>query len=78
VAVWLAPVRIHIDNPPRPGILATRLRHHALLPLLNPHPIVIHPDLHRGAPHALIHLEATMVEPNLAMLPDGPRELAEA
>jgi hypothetical protein len=74
----LAPMRMHISNPPLPGIIETRIRHHDLLSRLTPHHIVIHPDLHCVAPQALIHIEAKVMEPHLAILPDGTRELAKA
>src|SRR5262249_10890450 len=69
---------IDFDDPPLPWIIDTGIRHHRLLPVLNPHHIVIHPDLHRVAPQAWIHIETKVVEANLAILPDGTRELAEA
>ena len=74
----LAAVSLHIYDPPLPGIIATRIRHHDLLPLLDAHHIIIYPDFHRVAPQALIHIEAKVMEPNLAVLSDGSRELAEA
>jgi hypothetical protein len=78
LAVLLASVSLNIYAPPLPGIIETRRRHHDVLPLLNAHHIVIYPDLHRVAPQALLHIETKVVEPNLAVLPDGPRESAEA
>jgi hypothetical protein len=74
----LASVRLHIDHPPLPGIIGTRRGHHRVCPRLHAHHIVIPPDCHRVAPPALIHRQPTMVESHLAVLPDGPRELAEA
>jgi hypothetical protein len=74
----LASGSLNIYDPPLPGIIETRIRHHDVLSLLHAHHLVIYPDLHRVAPQALIHREAKVVEPHLAVLPDGPRELAEA
>jgi hypothetical protein len=78
IAVLLAPPGIDIYDPALSWIIHTRIGHHYLLSLLNPHHIVIHPDLHPVAPQALIDIEAKIVEPNLTILPDGPRQLAEA
>src|SRR5262245_21381039 len=78
VAVLLAPTGIYVCNPSPSWIIHTRIGHHHVLSLLNAHHIVIHPDLHPVAPQALIHIEAKIVEPNLAILSDGPRQLAEA
>ena len=78
LAVLLTATRIHRGDPALPRGIDTRIRHHYLLLLLNTHDIVIHPDFHRVAPQALIHIEAKIVEPNLAILPDRARQLAEA
>ena len=77
LAVLLTATRVHCGDAALPRVIDTRIRHHDVLPLLNAHHIVIHPDLHRVAPQALIDIEAKIVEPNLAVLPDGPRQLAQ-
>jgi hypothetical protein len=65
-------------NTPLPRIIDTGIRHYDLLCLLNAEQIVIHPYCNPLAPQALLHIEAEVVEPNLAILPDGARQLAEA
>jgi hypothetical protein len=46
--------------------------------LLDPHHIVIQHDLDGMALQAPLHIEAKVVEPNLAVPTDGARQLAEA
>jgi hypothetical protein len=43
-----------------------------------PSPAPLHHDLDGLAPPATLHIEANIVEPNLAVLTDGARQLAEA
>jgi hypothetical protein len=38
----LAAVSLHIYDPLLPGIIATRIRHHDVFPLLNAHHIIIY------------------------------------
>jgi hypothetical protein len=78
VAVVLAPPGSDVCDPSLSGIIPTRIGHYHVLPLLHAHHIVIHPDFYPVAPQALLHIEAKIVAPNLPILPDGPRPLAEA
>jgi hypothetical protein len=77
LAVLLAAPRVHRSDPALPRVIDTRIRHHYLFSLLNPHHIVLHPDLHRVAPQALIPIEAKIVEPNLAILAYLAGQLAQ-
>jgi hypothetical protein len=77
LAVLLTATRVHRGDSALPRVIDTRIRHDGLLPLLDAHHIVIHPDLHCVAPQGLIDIEAKIVESNLAILPDGARQLAQ-
>src|SRR5262252_696572 len=76
--VLLAPAGINGDDSPLPWIIDTGIGHHRLLPLLDAHHVVIHPDFYRVAPQALIDIDAKVIQPHVAMLPDRARHLAEA
>src|SRR5262252_3345567 len=76
--VLLAPAGVDSDDPPLPRIIDTGIGHHRLRSLLYAYHIVIHPDRYRVAPQALIDIDAKVVQPNVAILPDRARHLAEA
>src|SRR5215471_420327 len=76
--IWLPSSRVDLCDPPLPRIIHTRIGHHHLLRLLNAEQVVIHPYFHPLAPPSRVHIETEVVEPHLAILPDGARQLAEA
>ena len=78
VDVLAAPGRVDFRYPSLVRRIDTRIGHHELLRLLAPPHIVLHEDLNGVSPQSLIDIQTKVMEPNLPILPDGPRELAEA
>jgi hypothetical protein len=70
--------RVALCDPPLPWIIHTRIGHHHRLRLLNAEPIVIHPYCNPLAPPSRFPRETAVVEPQLAILPDGAPQLAAA
>jgi Domain of unknown function (DUF4277) len=73
----LTATRIHLGDPALPWVIDTRVGHLQVLRVLDPHQIVIYPDLHRVAPQVWIHIQPKVMQANLAMLADRARQLAQ-
>ena len=77
LAPLLTATGVHLGESALPWVIDTRVGHLHVLRVLDPHQILIDPDLHRVAPQARIDIQLKVMEANLAMLADGARQLAQ-